>query len=280
MLGLPQTFTAQSSLQLANRISAAVAYRQDRRDILHQPSVPCVVRILAAHRIAQPVLLWGSETFTLTHVDRRNADTAQRRLLRSVARIPRQPDEDKRAYLHRCNAFINPLIEGERWSQLLDKRKFKFAGHVVRHVSPSTWPQFPSLVSEVIFWRSLDEQRRDRLHDCELIKRVGKPIRWEADLWDWCRAEFNTSWLEVARTLTTEQWLAQADNFDSFLQRPYHERRSKVAQVICPTCFNLHDYGRPMCWQGPAGFQTHWVVTHANPHVPCRIARVDVGLQY
>eukprot|EP00973_Karenia_brevis_P014389 1960000-Karenia_brevis.AAC.1 len=215
MLGIPATAVEGTWRAACGRATAAWGYVHARRKLLQFGSLPRRLRVRVANSLAEPVLTWGAEALTLTKAHRETLDASQRRLLRSVAQLPRESTEGPRQYMHRANEFVlkvfaDDAVPFRQWSELLEHRKFTFAGHVVRHddVVEEGNARFSSLLSEILEWRCLAWQRGLRSRSEEPLHRRGRPRRWEQELFDWALLRYNTNWMEVARATSTAQWSA------------------------------------------------------------------------
>ena len=195
---------------------------------------------------------------TLHYDTKRKLDAFQRFTLRSAARIPKLTDEDMISYRRRANGIIS-CFGYTPWSHLLEAKKFRFAGHVVRHVQvTSAGIDFSgSLAAEVVHWRSLDAWRNQQCSTNWHYLRVGRPTRWESELHAWSLRRHNTSWLEIARSCTKDQWNAHARDYVRHLGDSYQSRHVKLDLHLCSRCGNVHDRFR-RCWQGPSGNSDQW----------------------
>lgn len=193
---------------------------------------------------------------SMTAAQRARLDASQRRLLRGVARLPRLEGEGPRRYMHRGNELIRESVEHDHepwisWSALLERKKFLFAGHVVRHdeLDCQEGLRYHSLLSEAVAWRSLQWQRAARVRGHEPLHGRGSPRRWEQHLFNWSLLRFNTQWTELARTLSVQQWRSLWDDFWTFLNSDDACRAMPSRELCNCRCGNVHFANVP-CWPG------------------------------
>ena len=273
LLQLGRAITADGHAEQCVRKSIVNAsnYMHDRKVSIHLASVSRNARLHFAAKVSQQVVQWGCQFCTLTTNLARDLDVAQRRIFRSVARVPRLPGEEPRAYLHRANTIVHTelakhsLSLQERWSETFQRRKFEFAGHISRHDDISSSPvRYSSLASEVQDWNSLRFSREMRASNTEPKHRTGRPVRWEAELFQWGLICHNTHWQEIARCSTTVQWNNMWPDFQLFLCRPYRERYPPALPLHqCVACGNTHNMVDP-CWKGPGISENIWIRSQRN----------------
>ncbi len=287
MLGLPATTSTSTWPGTAARIAATVGYVHSRRRLWSLKGLPRRLRVRFAYEVAPPVLSWGAESFTMTVAQRDKVDAAQRRLLRSAARLPRIEGEGPRSYIHRANEFIADVFSEDpggfhTWSAYLERRKFVFAGHAVRYDEIDLEPsiRYHSVLSEVLAWRSLHWQRSARARGAEPLHRVGHPRRWEQMLFDWALLRFNTQWTEIARSSSTSQWETLWPDYWAFVTAPTATRRVPDCPLVNCRCGGVHFPDKP-CWPGFRGQEWVYFVradgTHGRVLLVGPLIAYDVG---
>jgi hypothetical protein len=135
-----------------------------KKDLVLGRSSSRRARLLWVCSATPPVLMWGYEWFTLTTMHRQIMERGQWRLLRSVVRVPLQIGENRHEYVQRANGIVRGLVDPVSWVHMAERKKFTFAAHYVRHDDLGADLSFPTLRSEAIQRRCLQQQYSDQFY--------------------------------------------------------------------------------------------------------------------
>eukprot|EP00959_Pyramimonas_sp_CCMP1952_P162851 3404481-Pyramimonas_sp.AAC.1 len=93
-MGRKQTFDAYHETELTNRISAGWASFTKLKSVLCDRRLSLADRMQLSCACVTPAVLYAAGTWTLKKDQERKLQSAQRRMLRSMAGAHRRPDED------------------------------------------------------------------------------------------------------------------------------------------------------------------------------------------
>ena len=107
-------------------------------------------------------------------------------------------------YRRRCNALIADKIKVREWHRLALQRKWEIVGHAVRgtHYDEEGTLQCTTLLSHVLHWKSLEQQRASRAlgQEAALSRPKGRPYRLEEDMFNFAVLEHAAPLLPMAKS--------------------------------------------------------------------------------
>ena len=202
LLGTTYTLNGGTREEAQHRINIAWGKFHSIWYLLRHRASPLRERLRLFNAVVGRALLWGSESWTLTAVERRHLRTVQRSMLRRFAGPRRKADEDWLQWIRQATklAVGNAEAAGVRcWVHEHLQNKWKWAGHIARMADyrPDSWA-IRSTMWRGSKWHGETKNDKELFNVRPLRSRPGRWNRWEDEVVKFC-CEIGLDWWEAAR---------------------------------------------------------------------------------
>ena len=216
-LGTQYTLTGRCSVEVKHRVAAAWGKFHSLWALLGKRDGNLHKRLRLFDCCVTQTLLWCSESWLVTEMEKRLLRTTQNAMLRRIAGPRRRPDEDWIDWVRRSTqqALAAARVTGIRfWVEAHLSSKWCWAGHVLRITHDR-------LAFRALTWRD-SEWQASEVADMPLRLRIRRPsrthwFRFEDELRRYASKQHWSSWQAAAQERDengqASKWLDHCRNF-------------------------------------------------------------------